>query len=86
MSEHCPSRCGRRQCATVADGIKCPADARAVRGRTQWDAMAEVTSHGKWNASRMALLIFVRYGPRSAVGAGLVEVAIRLVETLGHLH
>jgi len=48
--------------------------------------MAEVTSHGKWNATRMALLIFVRYTPRSAVGAVLVEAAMRLIETLGHHH
>ena len=52
--------------------------------------MTEVTNHGKWNATRMALLIFVRYAPRhrgrSAVGAALVEAAMRLIEALGHHH
>jgi hypothetical protein len=63
-----------------------PADGQSVRGRTQWDAMTEVTKHGKWNATRMALLIFVRYMPRSAVGAVMMELAKQLIETLGHHH
>lgn len=62
------------------------AGSREMRGRTQWDAMAEVTNHGKWNATRMALLIFVRYAPQSALGAALMEVAMRLLETIGHHH
>lgn len=48
--------------------------------------MTEVTKHGKWNATRMALLIFVRYMPRSAVGAVMMELAKQLIETLGHHH
>jgi len=80
------SRSRRSRGGTVPAKIKHPVDAQAIRGRTQWDAMAEVTSHGKWNATRMALLIFVRYTPRSAVGAVLVEAAMRLIETLGHHH
>jgi hypothetical protein len=48
--------------------------------------MTEVTSDGKWNASRMALLIFARYAPRSAAGVALADAALRLVETLVHHH
>jgi hypothetical protein len=48
--------------------------------------MAEVTNHGKWNATRMALLIFVRYAPRSVAGTALIEAAMRLIEMLGHHH
>jgi hypothetical protein len=62
------------------------ADAKFVRGRTQWDAMTEVTSNGNWNATRMALLIFVRYAPRSAVGAALTDAALRLAELFAHHH
>jgi len=47
---------------------------------------AEVTKHGEWNAARMALLIFVRYAPRSAAGAALAWAAVRLIETLAHHH
>jgi hypothetical protein len=63
-----------------------PSSASRNGGRTQWDAMTEVTSHGKWNATRMALLIFVRYAPRSAAGTALVEAAMRLVEIVSHHH
>lgn len=60
--------------------------AKPVQGRNQWDAMTEVTSHGKWNATRLALLIFVRYAPRSAAGAALTDAALRLAELLAHHH
>ena len=84
MSKNCPSRYRRGRCATTVHPE--PPKAETVRGRTQWDAMAEVTNHGKWNATRMALLVFVRYAPRSALGAALVEVVMRLIEILGHHH
>jgi hypothetical protein len=48
--------------------------------------MAEVTNDGEWNATRMALLIFVRYAPRSAAGAAVADAALRLVEILAHHH
>lgn len=48
--------------------------------------MAEVTNDGKWRATKMALLIFVRYAPRSALGAVLVEAAMRLIEAVSHHH
>lgn len=69
-----------------ATDVKHPADAQQPRGRTQWDAMAEVTNDGKWRATKMALLIFVRYAPRSALGAVLVEAAMRLIEAVSHHH
>jgi hypothetical protein len=82
-----PARHRRKRCAAVATDNKRPADGQqGIRSRTQWDAMTEVTNSGNWNATRMALLILARYGPRSAVGAALVEAAIRLIEALGHLH
>lgn len=72
----------RRHTATVNH----PAGGQATQGRTQWDAMTEVSNRGGWNATRMALLIFVRYAPRSAVGAALMEAAMRMIETLSHHH
>jgi hypothetical protein len=77
MSEHRPSASTRR---------KRPGNATSARGRTQWDAMTEVTSTGKWNATRMALLIFVRYAPRSAAGAALADATLRLAALLVHHH
>jgi hypothetical protein len=86
MSKCCPARRRSTRCASGTTSLKRPADVRAVQGRTQWDAMTEVTKQGEWNASRMALLILARYGPRSAVGAVLAEAAMRLIEILGYLH
>lgn len=48
--------------------------------------MAEVTSVGKFRAMRLALLIFVRYWPRTAVGGGTLFVGYKLIEMLGHGH
>jgi hypothetical protein len=71
---------------TASEPHKCSAASETVQGRTQWDAMTEATRHGKWNATRLALLIFVRYAPRSAAGAVLVDAALRLVELLARNH
>ena len=48
--------------------------------------MAEVTSEGRFRATRMALLIFVRYWPRTGAGAGGVVLAYKLIEVLSHSH
>lgn len=72
------------RCSTTTPDARRPTEAQAVRGRTQWDAMTEVTNQGKWNATRMALLIFVRHTPRSAAGVVLAEAALRLIEAFGH--
>jgi len=55
-------------------------------GRTQWDAMAEVTSNGKFRSTRLAFLILIRYGPRTSAGAGVLALAYKLIEILGQHH
>ncbi|MGH3273422.1 MAG: hypothetical protein ACRDNZ_03745 [Streptosporangiaceae bacterium] len=55
-------------------------------GRTQWDAMSEATGQGRFRATRLALLIFVRYWPRTSAGAGGLVLAYKLIEVLSHGH
>jgi hypothetical protein len=55
-------------------------------GRTQWDAMTEVTGEGRFRATRLALLIFVRYWPRTGAGAGGLVLAYKLIEVLSRGH
>jgi hypothetical protein len=69
----------------------CPATEQPIehecpcRGRTQWDAMAEATSQGRFRATRLALLIFVRYWPSTGAGALTVAMAYKLIaEVLSH--
>ena len=49
-------------------------------GRTQWDAMTEAVSGGRFRAAKLALLIFVRYGICTAAGLALVY---KIIETIG---
>jgi hypothetical protein len=60
-----------------------PGDERACHGRTQWDAMTEATSAGRFRATRLALLISVRYGLRSGAAAWAI---CRLIEVLARGH
>jgi len=73
--------CATRRCATLrsANGIAATrraggvelsksSEEHACHSRTQWDAMTEATSAGKFRATRLALLISVRYGPRTGAG------------------
>jgi hypothetical protein len=55
-------------------------------GRTQWDVMAEAISEGQSQTAKLALLIFVRYWPRTGIGGGTLFVIYKLIETLGHGH
>lgn len=64
-----------------------PDDESPGHGRTQWDAMTEATSGGRFRATKLALLIFVRYSPRTSAGALTVTLAYKvIVEVLGHHH
>jgi hypothetical protein len=52
-------------------------------GRTQWDAMTEAISGGSFRATKLALLIFVRYGICTAAGLVLVY---KIIEMIGQHH
>lgn len=64
-------------------GHKKPVDEYRGHGRTQWDAMTEAISKDRFRATRLALLMSVRYGPPNAA---LVTLAYKLIEMLGHHH
>jgi len=49
-------------------------------GRTQWDAMAEAVNGGRYPAAKLALLMFVRYGPWTGAGFSL---AYKIIEMVG---
>lgn len=55
-------------------------------GRTQWDAMVEATSEGRFRTTRLAMLIFVRYWPTTGIGGGTLFAVYKLIETLSHGH
>lgn len=48
-------------------------------GRTQWDAMTEAVSGGRYQATKLALLMFVRYGPWTGAGLALAYTLIAVV-------
>jgi hypothetical protein len=50
-------------------------------GRTQWDAMIEAIGVGRLRASKLALLIFIRYGLSSGVA---LTLAYELIAEIGH--
>jgi hypothetical protein len=58
----------------------------APHGRTQWDAMTEAAGTGPWRAAKLAVLIAVRYWPRSWLAAGAVWVACHALEILVRHH
>lgn len=72
--------------ATGGAGPTMSDDEYRGHGRTQWDAMAEATSEGKFRATRLALLMSVRYWPRTGAGALIMTLAYKLIEVLSHRH
>lgn len=48
-------------------------------GRTQWDAMTEAINGGRFQAAKLAVLIFVRYGICTAAGLALIYKIIEII-------
>jgi hypothetical protein len=48
-------------------------------GRTQWDAMTEAISGGRFRTAKLSLLIFVRYRICTAAGSVLVYKIIEMI-------
>lgn len=70
----------RQANASSGAGTKDP-DACPGYGRTQLDAMAEAIAGGKFRATKLALLMLVRYWPQAGLGALAVTL---LCKMLGH--
>lgn len=75
------------QIQNTAEGKGTKNDEFRGHGRSQWDAMTEAISEGRFRGTRLALLILVRYGPRTGAGALITTLAYKLtVAVLGHHH